>query len=242
MFSGCNYVLHSTAQLYSHKRKHERREFETAYQKYRDGSGDMNESMGDNSYSGIYSEQDLSMDSVNSPFAASQVVKDSMMLPVTIKREAPDSVDSGDAKRFKFDHMQEDSMSDEMSFKSESESFIDDSSIAEEVPIKTEKVSAVVEEFGSKISGDQLNSSLTLPIPSLSDESSTTSKTVEALSQPKLMEKMTSFSIPLPQNKQPVYMTTSIAPQHLLPPMSAKTTDRREKDESWKSYLIRFVN
>ena len=35
-FSGCDYVLHSTAQLYSHKRKHERRDFESAYKKYRD--------------------------------------------------------------------------------------------------------------------------------------------------------------------------------------------------------------
>ncbi|XP_045161717.2 zinc finger protein castor homolog 1-like [Mercenaria mercenaria] len=34
--SGCDYVLHSTAQLYSHKRKHERRDFENAYKKYRD--------------------------------------------------------------------------------------------------------------------------------------------------------------------------------------------------------------
>ena len=33
--SGCQYVLHSTAQLYSHKRKHERREFEHAYRNYR---------------------------------------------------------------------------------------------------------------------------------------------------------------------------------------------------------------
>ncbi|KAL8571171.1 hypothetical protein ACOMHN_010632 [Nucella lapillus] len=33
--SGCNYVLHSTAQLYSHKRKHERREFENVYRTYR---------------------------------------------------------------------------------------------------------------------------------------------------------------------------------------------------------------
>ncbi|XP_076451694.1 zinc finger protein castor homolog 1-like [Babylonia areolata] len=32
---GCNYVLHSTAQLYSHKRKHERREFENLYRTYR---------------------------------------------------------------------------------------------------------------------------------------------------------------------------------------------------------------
>lgn len=29
-------MLHSTAQLYSHKRKHERRDFESAYKKYRD--------------------------------------------------------------------------------------------------------------------------------------------------------------------------------------------------------------
>nr|KAG5691520.1 hypothetical protein BaRGS_017733 [Batillaria attramentaria] len=32
---GCTYVLHSTAQLYSHKRKHERREFESLYRTFR---------------------------------------------------------------------------------------------------------------------------------------------------------------------------------------------------------------
>lgn len=32
---GCQYVLHSTAQLYSHKRKHERREFDHAYRTFR---------------------------------------------------------------------------------------------------------------------------------------------------------------------------------------------------------------
>jgi len=31
---GCNYVLHSSGQLYSHKRKHERRDAELAFRKY----------------------------------------------------------------------------------------------------------------------------------------------------------------------------------------------------------------
>lgn len=35
LFSGCTYVLHSTAQLYSHKRKHERREFENIYRTFK---------------------------------------------------------------------------------------------------------------------------------------------------------------------------------------------------------------
>ncbi|XP_071146586.1 zinc finger protein castor homolog 1-like isoform X3 [Mytilus edulis] len=233
VYGSCNYVLHSTAQLYSHKRKHERREFETAYQKYRDGSQDMMDPMGDNSMnnSTIYSEQDLSMDSMNDSFPPTpQVMQESMLLPVTIKREAPDSPSSGDSKRFKFDNLQDDSMSDQMSFKSESESFNDESSVIEENSILTEKSSSIVEEYGTKISGDQLNSSLTLPIPSVADDSDM-----------KPVEKPPQFSVPLPQNKQPVYMTTSIAPQHLLPPMSGRTHDKREKDESWKSYLIRYT-
>lgn len=32
--TGCNYVLHSSGQLYSHKRKHERRDAELAYRKW----------------------------------------------------------------------------------------------------------------------------------------------------------------------------------------------------------------
>ena len=35
-FSGCDYVLHSTSQLLSHKRKHERREIEFAYRRFKD--------------------------------------------------------------------------------------------------------------------------------------------------------------------------------------------------------------
>ena len=33
--TGCSYILHSSGQLYSHKRKHERRETELAYRKFR---------------------------------------------------------------------------------------------------------------------------------------------------------------------------------------------------------------
>lgn len=36
MFLGCEYVLHSTGQLYSHKRRHERRDFENAYRRFKD--------------------------------------------------------------------------------------------------------------------------------------------------------------------------------------------------------------
>ena len=119
-------------------------------------------------------------------------------------------------------------MSDQMSFKSEAESFNDESSFVDDDPIKMEKPHSVVEEYGKKITGEQLNSSLTLPIPGVSHDMPVVTKPAEKLP----------FSVP--QNKQPVYMTTSIAPQHLLPPMSAKnTSDKREKDESWKSYLIR---
>lgn len=32
---GCTYVLHSSGQLYSHKRKHERRDTELAYRKFK---------------------------------------------------------------------------------------------------------------------------------------------------------------------------------------------------------------
>ena len=35
--SGCDYVLHSSGQLYSHKRKHERKDSELAYRKYKMG-------------------------------------------------------------------------------------------------------------------------------------------------------------------------------------------------------------
>ena len=34
--AGCDYVLHSTGQLYSHKRKHERKDFEHAYKRFKD--------------------------------------------------------------------------------------------------------------------------------------------------------------------------------------------------------------
>ena len=195
-----------------------------------------NSSIGDSSmnYSGNFSEQDLSMDSINEGIPPSQVAHESMILPITIKREAPDSAEILDAKRFKFDNVQEDSMSDQMSFQSESESFHDESSIADEnLSVTGKESSSVLEDYGTRISGEQLNSSLTLPIPGVSQESlAVDSKPVDKLP----------FSVPLPQNKQPVYMTTSIAPQHLLPPMSAKhqLTDKREKDESWKSYLIRY--
>lgn len=45
--SGCNYVLHSSGQLYSHKRKHERQDNEMAYRKFKLAQS-MMKSFGDN--------------------------------------------------------------------------------------------------------------------------------------------------------------------------------------------------
>ncbi|XP_033763818.1 LOW QUALITY PROTEIN: zinc finger protein castor homolog 1-like [Pecten maximus] len=91
--SGCNYVLHSTAQLYSHKRKHERRDFESAYRKFREEQQDVKGSPA----SGII--QGTVVNSVsNMPLMPNH---QPMSLPVAIKREALEDFDSNDSKRLK---------------------------------------------------------------------------------------------------------------------------------------------
>lgn len=94
-------MLHSTAQLYSHKRKHERRDFESAYRKFRE---DQHDKGGNLQAQGI--AQGTVAPSMVTPLSNIALMNNqtSMALPVSIKREALDDFDSFDAKRFKSDH------------------------------------------------------------------------------------------------------------------------------------------
>ncbi|XP_060080186.1 zinc finger protein castor homolog 1-like [Ylistrum balloti] len=95
--TGCNYVLHSTAQLYSHKRKHERRDFESAYRKFREEQQDVKGGHAQGIIAGT-----VAPSRVNTLTNVTLMNNhQTMSLPVAIKREALDDFDSNDSKRLK---------------------------------------------------------------------------------------------------------------------------------------------
>ncbi|XP_021355431.1 zinc finger protein castor homolog 1-like [Mizuhopecten yessoensis] len=286
--SGCNYVLHSTAQLYSHKRKHERRDFESAYRKFRDDQQDNKGGQIPGMIPGTVAPSRVN--TLNNVSLMSN--QQSMSLPVAIKREALDDFDSNDSKRFKteqpsmslpvsikqeaFDDsesnesklMQEDqpenlnenSFSDVKSESSESDTAMDVSHHDLDSDSGKDDATDVPETFYNEpkastmaalnLTGVKLSDSLTLPIPTmhLMDEIKVTSpQEVTPVRQhlqlpvqiPTSVSSMaTSLATPAssPAICQPVTTATSVALPARPPIM-----EKRERDESWKSYLIRYT-
>ena len=69
--SGCDYVLHSSGQLYSHKRKHERKDSELAYRKYKMGSGGGGEMNGSAEHASLLMRPDRPPSSENGSVGSS---------------------------------------------------------------------------------------------------------------------------------------------------------------------------
>ncbi|XP_052286686.1 zinc finger protein castor homolog 1-like [Dreissena polymorpha] len=286
---GCDYVLHSTAQLYSHKRKHEKRDFESAYKKYRHHG-----SLGPQTPLSNLSMSDMgnsSASSVNSSpvtpagFGGSSGMKRQLELdqsePLELKRRRHESGSDvemsapstpsgrstpGDkiwqAKLPRSESMDGDDTSNNED--SRDYSFLERRHLAN---MEAENLS--------------LSSSLNLPIPKLGDiktgltslsslpptasvavsQSATTSlhlgasvasPTPDQLFKPMTPEKATSsgmLSNPPgggslmamnPGTLLTVPSTHAGASIALQPPKSVYT-ERREKDDSWKTYLVRYT-
>ncbi|XP_067659441.1 zinc finger protein castor homolog 1-like isoform X2 [Haliotis asinina] len=204
---GCNYVLHSTAQLYSHKRKHERRDFENAYRTYRQVQKAapsqtrptqpvMGSLQGVPALSGagqLLAQVPIPVGTNLTPQAVP-----SMSLPVKIKTE----MESPKGKRS--DSGNSNGMSPPI--------------IEKKVKVKLEPTEPMDQSSGllnhaSVVSEEKLNDSLTLPVPS-------------AIS-------------PQKDNSNPPSSGEN-TPSHGVE-MVRPSTEKREKDESWKAYLIRYT-
>ncbi|XP_071109197.1 zinc finger protein castor homolog 1-like [Haliotis cracherodii] len=209
---GCNYVLHSTAQLYSHKRKHERRDFENAYRNFRQVQKSttpqprpaqqvMSSLQGVSALSGagqILAQVPMTMGTS----LAHQVVP-SMSLPVKIKTEMESpkgkKSDSGNSNS-----MSPPIMERKVKVKLEPKEVKD--------TMRLDHSSGLL-NHAAIVSEEKLNDSLTLPIPS-------------AISPQK-----DSSNPPSSGENTPSHGIELIRP----------SPEKREKDESWKAYLIRYT-
>lgn len=247
MPTGCNYVLHSTAQLYSHKRKHERRDFEAAYRKYREdgNSKDGPEGISMATQVQLSDSNSTSLSIKKEPLDGSEMGDDFDM---------DDSLDSSshmaDSEGIKMEGDFEDNSSDIMSSAVSEASDCNVGNLSTlssctedsvKVPEKESKAFNISDHMPN-MSGDKLDGSLTLPIPNYNNSPS--------INQTIIKKEATSPQEATPalaQPKLPVFVPTSVLPQHTVTaiPLPARPPERilerREKDESWKNYLIRFV-
>lgn len=267
-------MLHSTAQLYSHKRKHERRDFETAYRKYRE---DQPEADSSSVPEGMGVADHPQVDSDMSPKTGFRIVNGQVVPSFPWKREASDSAGAPEAKR-----MRGDTMSLPVSIKKEVESDSDGDSLGgvstEDgvqrifgVPIdqkfmpqededskassdmsgdlmdtsqdqatphlpmfggggqmlKMPPMGSPLIQHAGKISGEKLGDSLTLPIPAYGVGANAGSPTKE----PEGAQATTGGVIQGPIHS-PQVCTLSL-------PTKTAIMDKKERDESWKSYLVR---
>ncbi|KAL3862322.1 hypothetical protein ACJMK2_008299 [Sinanodonta woodiana] len=247
---GCDYVLHSTAQLYSHKRKHERKDFENAYKRYREehtkpqfrpaptNNSNQNQEPGtplqnhktqmvlqavpmlSNVIGGLLTTGAFRQPGspVNEPFELKR-----------IKVEPEDISMSSSPIPEDFSSSAAGEMSNAVT---PSETDFSDSNLDDEMS-DTSQMSSLADK-SSEISRDKLNDSLNLPIPLIGKKEM---KREESLSPTSSMPN--TLNIPLTQS---LTNTPLISPEAtVLQPPRTVYTERREKDDSWKSYLVRYT-
>ncbi|XP_069118331.1 zinc finger protein castor homolog 1-like [Argopecten irradians] len=287
--AGCNYVLHSTAQLYSHKRKHERRDFESAYRKFREEQQDVK---GAPPPSGII--QGTAMPTGINPLSNMPMMPNHqpMSLPVSIKREAPDDFVSNDSKKLKtgqpgmslplsikqeaFDdsesneskymleeppeNLNENSFSDLKSESSESNAAMDVSNQDQDSDSVKDDVLDIPDTSYSEpkattmaalnLTGTNLNDSLTLPIPMIQ-----TQKEVQVTSPQEVVPVRQQLQLPVQIPTSAPSMATPLVAPVSSPAVSQAVSsvssvplparppimEKRERDEAWKNYLIRYT-
>ncbi|KAL4220946.1 Zinc finger protein castor 1 [Mactra antiquata] len=279
--SGCDYVLHSTAQLYSHKRKHERRDFESAYKKYRDKAVNK-QILPRNDFGSMQQVASLT----GSPIIAA--LPGVMNIQVGLKRHMElDNTEPLELKKPKVEPG------------SDVESIAASNQSARSTPTERLKVKPDPDEMDMEASSDledsneekhedlknlrqtfgdgenlKLSGSLTLPIPMFKGLTKNEKTNLSPVTSPTLsvqqqqQQQPTTSMNPLEklQNSGPLFTaipsvsssmpstlsgmnfgsllsmsSTFPGPATALQPPKSVYTERREKDDSWKNYLVRYT-
>lgn len=280
MVSGCDYVLHSTGQLYSHKRKHERRDFESAYRRFKENQKTRPV--------GVSARPEASVHPAFGTVTHVPVARIPNFQPIaTLAQSIPhlpangravvseqpvtqDSEYGGHEDTTRLDASGETTPSGSispvsMATSTQSEIRNDMTMTVKTEPEDLEEASQEALESGHRssglaaysdeISGDQLNDSLTLPIPKYTDTSTTDSPQISP--QIAYTPNQSPPKTPLPQVASglstPVIAPTltasapstpsmqlgALTPRRDWPTRLAISMEKRPKDESWKAYIIR---
>ncbi|XP_064610900.1 zinc finger protein castor homolog 1-like isoform X2 [Liolophura sinensis] len=279
---GCDYVLHSTGQLYSHKRKHERRDFESAYRRFKENQKTRPV--------GVSSKPEPSVHPAFGTVTHVPVSRIANFQPITtLAQSIPHLPANGRAVTSEQPVMQDTEYGDledtsrlyasgettpsgsmspasmatstqsemrtdvTMTVKTESEDMEEGSQEALEGGPRSLGLAAYSEE----ISGDQLNDSLTLPIPKYTETSTTDTPQISPQitytpnqSPPKTPLPQVASGLSTPVITPTLTMSTPSTPSvHLgvptprrdWPTRLAISMEKRPKDESWKAYIIRYT-
>ena len=243
-------MLHSTGQLYSHKRKHERRDFEHAYRRFKDDplkSPSMTLphqlAMG-GAASGMMTSPGMSQ-MMTSPAMSHMSSKEYVDLEDLVKMNRPRSLnisESSSAASHPSPQPQDLSLP--------STPGISEPTTPSSVSVKLEPVDTIREskvppstiaKLASKLNS-QLNDSLTLPIPGHTPASSQKglaslpSPLVGVINPPSVAMTPVSGSGSAARAPSP---TMGICHGGFVPKVSPPVNEKKERDETWKKYLTR---
>lgn len=220
-FSECNYILHSTAQLYSHKRKHERRDFENAYRRFQEVRRHKTLQVPNN-----HPKQQAAQ-SGDPSLLSSTKVNAEILLKSNLDENTVSNDNSVKYEPLNNEMMQKDKVKKEIFENEEPNEYANGSAVScstpnssqESVVIKSENTSpptSILMSQASDLVGDSLNDSLSLPIPS------------------------SDIKTELFDNHIILNVHNSAASNSLLShPGTQKIIEKKEKDENWKIYLVR---
>ncbi len=235
-------MLHSTGQLYSHKRKHERRDFEHAYRRFKDDQ--KNKTPPTNTPP----NQNVNPAAAIAKNVAQQVISGAVSglkgAPLNLtsdapKQEPPEYIDMEELQ--KINQSAEEVEDEPMELKHNSNpvpslaqnSVKSEPSTPEDVKAefpesndKNKPLPSTLAKLASKLSGAALDGSLNLPIPDYEQEEEEQTE-VPASMKDELACVGNHGGI---QTNVPGF----------IPKTSPPINEKREKDESWKKYLTRY--
>lgn len=238
LISGCDYVLHSTGQLYSHKRKHERRDFEHAYRKFKEDQRPK-PSARPILPSPTISTTPSQMIIAQTPPAgissrSTPIKKEAEYIDLEDLSKFTQSDDSNSSSPIPTDLSAQKSLS---STPMRNTMITTTPSTTVEVKVEAGEGNSskphpsTLAKLASKLSGSSLGDSLSLPIPSYNEEEQMKTEMAfgDAPAVPSGVKVATSDVATCPPGA-----TLKFVPK-LLPVVN----DKKEKDESWKKYLTR---
>ena len=258
ILSDCDYVLHSTAQLYSHKRKHERRDFENAYKKYRDRDGHKPQHI--QPMPSVIPRADIInhyLGGMGGLQMASGLKRPAeQMEPLELKKpKLEQSSDQEDDRDFPSSSASPCPLSDGASTpffpsspKTEQNSADDENSNMSDR--YTNMVDKYSNDHAEMNESENLDDSLNLPINSFNGQCELSASPSALPTQVKVMP--ASFTDPNSVSGMPCTLPPGLVGQAVmtvpdpaatvLQPPKTIYMERREKDDSWKSYLVRYCD
>ncbi|KAL5014907.1 hypothetical protein ScPMuIL_009177 [Solemya velum] len=236
---GCNYVLHSTAQLYSHKRRHEKREIETYYRKIQEERAKQH----------IQQMTSVTTPSIKTLPAAQMFTNPHM---TSIQPTSPGHLIAGQLAVKQETMTEPETKNNDSEFSQEISLDMSTVSYSDDASFDSKNVSPNSSIYGSEklpgaqpcyIQSNKLNDSLSLPIPMIQNRDNFDDQDADGegdvSSSPSLSP---TCSMESPSTPSTAEMSGADISSIVIPPaMKNFSFEKRDKNETWKKYLERFT-